>query len=582
MRFLAVVCAIAALGASQSCASAPEPQSGPSAGEYLGARFAARFNSLGEAAEAFERAHAGAPNESSILKEAFFYAAASGDFEGAVNLAGKILATEPEQDDGLARMVLAAADVRGGKFDDARKRFQDGISSPFLKSIAKLVDASIERQSKGAAAALEVLKKPDPGAFAGLNSLEVAWLTDATGDPTTARSSFQESLTVGGVLAQRAYGAFLEREAPDDARIFYDFLVQQTGASRRVGEAGLDRIDRGVRPKDFTTISARQGAAAAFYVFAQAMIEQSAGERERAELAGFNVGAPRFNFPLVLARIAAWLDPGLDEASYLVGNILNIYGDYGAALAALEPIRPKSPLFAQARMQIAAALSAQERDHEGFRIVNDAIRRDPGSADLKLFLAGHYAETGDHARAVALYGKLIADLPDPPKGSDWRYFLSRGASLLELGDWPGAEQDLKRAVEIAPEEATALNYLGYSWAERGLNLDEAFKLINKAVELEPQSGAIVDSLGWAQYQLGRFTEAVVNLEKAASLAPADATVTDHLGDAYWRLGRQIEARYQWRRALELKPNAEQSIAIAGKLAGGLKPAEEKKAADGGA
>ena len=92
-----------------------------------------------------------------------------------------------------------------------------------------------------------------------------------------------------------------------------------------------------------------------------------------------------------------------------------------------------------------------------------------------------------------------------------RFYLARAASLLERDEWERAETDLKRAVEIAPEQPAALNYLGYSWAERGVNLEEAFELIEKAVSLQPNSGAIIDSLGWARYQLGDYEEAVGHL-----------------------------------------------------------------------
>ena len=141
--------------------------------------------------------------------------------------------------------------------------------------------------------------------------------------------------------------------------------------------------------------------------------------------------------------------------------------------------------------------------------------------------------------------------------------------MIELDDWPQAEIDLKRAVELAPEEPTALNYLGYSWVERGQNLDEAFELIEKAVSLQPNSGAIIDSLGWAHYQLGEYEKAVGHLEHAASLEPDDPVITEHLGDVYWRLSRKIEARYQWRHVLELEPDDEQKRSIEQKLEDGL-------------
>lgn len=584
MRLIAFAASLAALLSTPGCASAP-PAAGGSAGQYLAARLAARFNDLGSAARAFERAHKNAPAETAILKDAFFYKIAAGDLDAASGLAARILADAPDEDDGLARLMLAAAEMRRGDLQAARRWARGDVSSPFMRSIAHLVDVSIERQTAGPAAALDLLKTPQPQVFIGLGTLHAAFLTEATGDLVTARASHQEALKSGDFLAIRAYGAFLERSDERAARDYYAFLAQQPGAGRKIAESGLARLGRGAASKEFTALSARQGAGAAFHLFAQAMLQQAEDERARAGLAGFNVGSPRYNFPLVLARIAIWLDPDLDEAKYLAGHILLSYRDPAAGAAALLSISPKSPLFAPSRVSVAAALSADERGREAISLVNEALLGDPDSRELRFALAGLYDQAGEHARAAALYDRLIARLPEPPGAGDWRYFLARGASLLEIGDWPRAESDLKRAVELAPEEATALNYLGYSWAERGENLDEAFRLIDRAVELEPQSGAIVDSLGWAQFQLGRYKEAVVNLERAAAMEPSDPTITDHLGDVYWKLGRKAEARFQWRRALELGPKAAQKAAISDKLANGLGPSAGEaadEAADGGA
>jgi len=116
-----------------------------------------------------------------------------------------------------------------------------------------------------------------------------------------------------------------------------------------------------------------------------------------------------------------------------------------------------------------------------------------------------------------------------------------------------------------------LNYLGYSWIDRGENLDQGLKMIEKAVELRPEDGYIVDSLGWAHYRMGDYAGAVEQLEKAIELVPQDPTINDHLGDAYWQSGRMTEARYQWRRALQFGPQENEIKPIEEKLESGLKP-----------
>jgi Flp pilus assembly protein TadD len=160
---------------------------------------------------------------------------------------------------------------------------------------------------------------------------------------------------------------------------------------------------------------------------------------------------------------------------------------------------------------------------------------------------------------------MIADQP-----SEWRLYFARGAARDQLDRWPEAEADFRRALELSPEQPDVMNYLAYTWVDRGEHIDQALPMLRRAVELRPASGAIVDSLGWAHYRLGDYNQALLYLERAVELRPADAILNDHLGDVYWRLGRRIEARFQWRRALTLEP--EDPAALQAKIENGLEEA----------
>jgi Flp pilus assembly protein TadD len=138
-----------------------------------------------------------------------------------------------------------------------------------------------------------------------------------------------------------------------------------------------------------------------------------------------------------------------------------------------------------------------------------------------------------------------------------------------MGDWPGAEADFRAALALRPGQAQVLNYYGYSLVERRERLDEALAMIEEAVRAEPQNGAIVDSLGWALFRLGRHEEAVVHMEQAAALEPSDPVVNDHLGDVFWAVGRKREAAFQWRRALSFGPDEAEAQRIRRKLEIGL-------------
>ena len=127
-------------------------------------------------------------------------------------------------------------------------------------------------------------------------------------------------------------------------------------------------------------------------------------------------------------------------------------------------------------------------------------------------------------------------------------FYFRGICYERSKQWPQAEADLKKALQLYPDQPLVLNYLGYSWIDQGVNLDEGMNMIRRAVEQRPDDGYIVNSLGWANFRIGNYDEAVKELERAVELKPDDPTINDHLGDAYWRVGRVLEARFQWSHA----------------------------------
>jgi Flp pilus assembly protein TadD len=148
-----------------------------------------------------------------------------------------------------------------------------------------------------------------------------------------------------------------------------------------------------------------------------------------------------------------------------------------------------------------------------------------------------------------------------------------------LKDWPQAEADLKKALELSPDESPVLNYLGYTWVDQSQNLKTAMDYIRKAVKLKPDDGYYIDSLGWAYYRLGNIQSAVEHLERAVELKPDDPVINDHLGDAYWRIGRKLEAKYQWQQSLTLKPDKDLIATIDKKLKDGLADTPATKAAN---
>ncbi len=153
------------------------------------------------------------------------------------------------------------------------------------------------------------------------------------------------------------------------------------------------------------------------------------------------------------------------------------------------------------------------------------------------------------------------------QGADWTLYLQRGAALDQSGDWTGALPMLRRAVELAPQEPVALNYLGYAQVDHGENVAEATRMLERAHALAPKDPAIADSLGWARYRAGNLTAALPLIEGAARQAPDDVEINEHLGDVYWATGRRVEARYAWAAASVAADGAD-AQRLASKLADG--------------
>jgi len=166
-------------------------------------------------------------------------------------------------------------------------------------------------------------------------------------------------------------------------------------------------------------------------------------------------------------------------------------------------------------------------------------------------LANFYKDNEYYKESIKYYSlalrKIKNDHPLVPK-----IFDRRGISFERLGDWENAEKNLIESLKILPDQAHVLNYLAYSWIDRGINLDRGLEMLKKATELRKNDGYIIDSLGWAYYAKKDYDKAKFFLQKAVELLPSDPIINDHYADALWMLNKNIQARYIWNNVLKLK------------------------------
>jgi tetratricopeptide (TPR) repeat protein len=265
--------------------------------------------------------------------------------------------------------------------------------------------------------------------------------------------------------------------------------------------------------------------------------------------------------------MALHLDPDFAPARMMLADALNEQERTADAIAVLREIPDGSPWAASARLQEAWLDDKLQHPAEALAAADTALaasrRRDilVGAADL-------YRLNRNFPKAEALYGEVLrADMASGRQ--DWRILFARASTREAAGNWKDAETDLLAAIAIEPDRPELQNFLGYGWVNRSERVKEGMELIRKAAAARPDQGYIIDSLGWAHFKLGQFSDAVENLERAAELSPSDADVLDHLGDAYWRTGRETEAAFEWRRSLQLGPEPQREAALHEKIDHGL-------------
>lgn len=520
---------------------------GADAGAYLAARSAAISQDYREGAFWFARALLADPENLGLLDGLVVSSIATGDLDGAADAAARLVALGGRSIG--ANMALMVRDA-------ANEDFNALLSAPKERDIGNLMDQLVKAWAQlgagkmsEAVEAFDAVIKTDKAFGLYHKALSLAAVGDFEGADEILSGRAAGPLVVNrrGVLAHVQILSQLEK--PQEA---LDLLAKAFGNDPDPQLAAL-RADLGAgKPLPYDTVtSAREGIAEVMFTIAAALSGQADD-----------------SYTLLYARSAVHLNPGHTEALLMSAGLLDQLQQSDLAAEAYGRIPEGHPAFHNAQIGLADALHKLGREDEAIAAL---LALTQSHADLPVV---HLAY-GDALRrlerfddSAAAYGEALSRL-GAIEPRHWSLFYSRGISRERAGDWPGAEADMRKALELNPDQAQVLNYLGYSYVDRGTNLDEALGMIERAVAAQPDSGFIIDSLAWAYYRLGRYQDAVEPMERASLLEPVDPIVTDHLGDIYWAVGRQLEARFQWRRALSFEPEEKEAARIRRKLEVGL-------------
>lgn len=463
----------------------------------------------------------------------------------------------------VTKIVRGLEALRTGKFDSAKKVLAyegpndlDRLTHLLLSGWA---DVGAGRGKK-AISTISGLK--GPAWFKVFTDYHLGAMALVAGDIPTARQYLNKAVTNNDAVAtapdtfMRAVMALARLEASAgnkqkalDAISVGDGMISNYAPLKALRQS----IEKGEKPTQQITTAA-EGAAGVLFSIGGALNRQGAEDMVALYL-----------------QISHALDDKSADTLIMLGGIAEKLEQPERAIAFYQQVPEDSPMRRISELQLGITLSDTGKLEEAKQHLKELIQSDP--ADIRSYIAygSVLSEAKDYKEMAANYDKAVEVIGPVPRQGDWSVFFQRGIAYERLKDWAKAEPNFRKALELNPEQAQVLNYLGYSLVDMNLNLDEGLKMIQRAVDARPDDGYIVDSLGWAYYRMGRFDDAVTELEKAIQLRAGDATINDHLGDAYWRVGRKLEAVYQWNRTLVSEGEDVNREHVKEKIANGLPP-----------
>ncbi|WP_366937886.1 tetratricopeptide repeat protein [Sediminimonas sp.] len=523
MAGLAVAATLAMTGAEPLYA-------GADTGAYLAARQAAAARDFPSAAEYFTRALVSDPSNPEILEQALLSQLALGNMDRAVPIARKIEADGLTSQ--LASLALLAHEASIGDAAAVISRIdEDRGVGPLVDGLARgwalLGGGDVEAALK----AFDAVAQED--GLAGFGTYHKALALASVGDFEGAEAIFAQSdggalqSTRRGITARVQVLSQLGRN--DDALALID---RATGSEADPEMKVLRAKLAAGEALPFTHLqSARDGMAEVFHSVAMAISGQAEPE-----------------YALVYAGAAQYLRPDHTGALLMSAALLEEMGRHELAVEAYREVPRDHPAFASAELGRAEALRHAGRTDAAAEVLAQLGRTNGDLPSVHVARGDLMRQLERFDEAVAAYDAALA-LYDDMRKDNWFILYARAIAHERLDQWPEAEADFRKALELNPGQPQVLNYLGYSLVQRRIKLDEALSMIERAVAAQPESGYIVDSLGWALYRLDRYEEAVPHMERAVELMPVDPVVNDHLGDVLWAVGRIREAEFQWRRAL---------------------------------
>src|SRR3982075_493310 len=514
-------------------------------GSYLAPRHASVERDATSASAFYRSALRTDPKNNELLDRAFISSLADGDIDEAVKLADRILTVD--KSNRVARLVIGVRDLKQKKYAAAQLNINQSIRGPITDLVATLLSGWASYgagDTKLAVANIDKLTGPEW--YPLFKDLHSGMMLELAGKEKDAGARLERAYKLDDSMLRVAddYARWLSRNKDAAAaNAIYEAFDKKLPRHPLVQE-GLRESKAGKKMSPLVD-SPQTGAAEALYGIG-ATLTRRGGE----------------DLALVYLQLSLYLAPNHPLALLSLADLYESVKKPAMAIKIYERMPANSPLKRNAQIQLATNLDAADRSDEAIKILKGVTTEDPKDIEAVMALGNIERGRKKFADCVQTYSQGIDSLPGTNEKNNWVYYYYRGICEERSKQWSKAEADMRKALDLQPEQPHVLNYLGYSWIDQGINLDEGMKMIKRA-------GDIVDSLAGAYSRTANHEDAVKNLERAIDLKPEDPTINDHLGDAYWRVGRTVEAKFQWAHARDLKPEPDELPKIEAKIENGL-------------
>lgn len=519
-------------------------------GSYMAGQQALQELNTAEAARYFNDAAQGDWNNPVLVERSFVAFAADGQISKAATTAKHLLELDAKNE--LAELVVATEALKERRYKAADRMLGSISQDTFSGITAQILRAWAMVGDNRGPQAEQLLQKLGQTGLDDFLVFHRALIAEAAGDKGKALDLAGQAFDAEPYVARivEVYARMLADDGQFDAAADVISQFEDQGLTHPVVTAVKQAVEAKKRPGVFVT-SVQVGAAEMYHGIGSALSRD--GSKDIA---------------LVFLRLGSYLDPTSDVLSLAIGQLLDSESQHEAANAIYDAIPANSAMKPTAVVRIAQNLDAVGERSEAIRRLRNVVNTRPDDLDAVSALGDLLRYDEQYTDAADAYTKALA-ISGGEAPADWRFYYVRGIAYERSKQWPKAEADFQKALKLNPDQPQVLNYLGYSWIDMDMHLNEALGMIQKAVDAQPQDGYIVDSLGWAFYKLGRIDEAVDTLERAVMLLPNDPEINDHLGDAYWKAGRKLEAQFQWNIAKSVDKVGDVAQRVGPKLADGL-------------